>query len=751
MIVRLLRAPGPVLLAVAAAVIALHGGGVGGRQILCFLLLQLVGYVVPGMLLWRWLGRRPGSLLRDATLGTILAHAATVLVYIAARAIGVPQLVWFPPLVVIALFLLVRPLRIHWRTPADQREPAWFTWCLAVGVALLCLWFSELAIEGPMADPALRWQAADYAYLLSLAGEAHNHMPPTVPFVVGERLDYHWFAFADVAAMSWQGGGDLAGLLFRLMPLWCLINAFLAFGLLAERMAGRKIAGALAVIIAVLVGSVTLIHNAGTYVSDSTLLMVNWGASQTQGFGQLLAMALLYVMVGILRGSARGWRPWLLFGVLSVAMMGAKATFIPVIGAGVALLVVVELIRRRGVPWTALAVGAALAVELAFAQIVLFGGARQGIVFAVGADSRRLSATVGVPATTSHLALATVVIALVFGWLVPLAGAALLAVRLPARRRGPSPIDPIVVVLTGMVVAGVVAVVVLAQPGFSEYFFLRSGLPFGYLLVAVGLARLGELGVPRSAWVWLALSGAGGAAYVGLCRLLTRHPLVGPSQARLVLLLIAGAIVVAALAGLLGRVAGARLARPGGAALAMACLAVATLGMGAVRAVDFGKQLPRPAFDASTLSPGSEALPAGGVAAARYVRDHSGTDDLFATNAHCVSHITPACDARAFWMSAYAERRAVVEGWGYTSTANKSAPITTAAALVPYWDSTLLTINDAVFRHPSREALARLMRLHPVRWLIVDTRFPVALPALRRLLPTGRRFGQTWVFPTGGA
>jgi hypothetical protein len=742
---RLLRVFLPLCVAVASVALALHATGVAYPAVLRFAVIQLLGYVLPGTLLWRAMRGRSASLLQDATLGAILAHAVTVLVYLAGRAVGLPQVVWVLPALIIVTFLAVPSLRTYWRSAPECREPAWFTWGSAISIALLCVWFADFAPMSPLSGAPLRWQAYDYAYFLSLAGEVRNHVPPATPFVVGNSLDYHWFDFADVAAMNWQGGGPLDLLIFRLGPLWSLLNGFLAFGLLGARLVGRRSAAMVALAVAVLVGSVNLFHGADTYVVDSTLLVVNWVASPTQGFGQLISVAVLYVAVGLLRGTSRGWRPWALFGVLTVALMGAKATFIPVIGAGIALVVIIALVSRRRVPVRAVAMGVVLAAELAFAQVVLFGGASQGIAIDPGGDMRRLGASLGVPASSGTLPLVAVSAAIVLGWLAPLAGAGLLLLRPRPAEGRPGPGDPATQLLVGMVAASVVVVVLLTQEGFSEYFFLRSGLPFGYLLVTCGLYRLQELGVPRHAWRWLALSGVAGMAYVGMSRWITRTTLGDVVAARRALALVAGMMLVAALVWLAGRRIGRGRDHATRAVSGVACLALATLGMGAVRTVGLVVEAARPATPVSIPS-GPSPLPAGAVTAARYVRDHSRPDDMVATNAHCTEPGTSVCDVHAFWISAYTERRILIEGWAYTAKANDTPQGRTGSGDLPFWNPPLLAENDAVFTRPSPAAIGEITERYPVRWLVVDSRFPVKLHRLQALFPDHRHFGQVWVF-----
>jgi hypothetical protein len=68
-------------------------------------------------------------------------------------------------------------------------------------------------------------------------------------------------------------------------------------------------------------------------------------------------------------------------------------------------------------------------------------------------------------------------------------------------------------------------------------------------------------------------------------------------------------------------------------------------------------------------TPPGLTVPADGINAARWLRDHSDTDDLVATNLHCAWYTTnfDSCNPVSSWVSAYSERRVLVEGWAYTS------------------------------------------------------------------------------------
>ena len=100
----------------------------------------------------------------------------------------------------------------------------------------------------------------------------------------------------------------------------------------------------------------------------------------------------------------------------------------------------------------------------------------------------------------------------------------------------------------------------------------------------------------------------------------------------------------------------------------------------------------------------------------------------------------------AFWISAYTERRTLIEGWAYTAKANDTPQGRTGSGDLPFWNPPLLAENDAVFTRPSPAAIGEITERYPVRWLVVDSRFPVKLHRLQSLFPDHRHFGQVWVF-----
>ena len=117
-----------------------------------------------------------------------------------------------------------------------------------------------------------------------------------------------------------------------------------------------------------------------------------------------------------------------------------------------------------------------------------------------------------------------------------------------------------------------------------------------------------------------------------------------------------------------------------------------------------------------------EAIPAEAIGAARWLRDNSAPADLVATNLHCLpQQTTTACDARHFWVSAYSERHALVEGWAYTTLATAyGIEHGVSDRTVPFWDQPVLRSERRSVCGHRAPALATLRDTYGVRWLFAD-------------------------------
>ena len=137
--------------------------------------------------------------------------------------------------------------------------------------------------------------------------------------------------------------------------------------------------------------------------------------------------------------------------------------------------------------------------------------------------------------------------------------------------------------------------------------------------------------------------------------------------------------------------------------------------------------------DSTSLHKTPPLFAKGGVAAAEYVKDHSRAGAVVATNMHCADPDELRCDNRHFWLSAYAERRVVIEGWGYTAPTNALAQPDGANAWLPVPFPERLATNDAAFREPSEATVSTLVDTYDVKWLVVSKAYEADVDGLRAL------------------
>lgn len=725
-----------VLLLGVPVVWLLHRYGAGWGDLALFGAYVVALVAVPGLLLWRLVRRGGRSLAEDVGPGLAFGYVLEVLAYLAARAAGQPRLVVLAPVAVLVLFAVVRPLRRYWRMePGAERAPLAWIWANAALGAGLLAWAAVYFMRTRGVDYS--FNDADLPFQLALIGELRHHLPPEVPWLRGEALNYHWFSYADLAATSWTTGIAPATLLLRLFFVPLLAVTPFAVASLARQVTGRWWPGPLAALLT-FAGVApypygwpmpeTYTANGLGPVDDAAVLRFGLFSSPTQTFAALVAIVLVMLMIDLLRGD--GSRRTLAGLAAAVAVIcGAKATYLPIVVCGLLLVAGLAVLTDRRRLRPAL-LGLALAVPgMLFAQFVLFGGESQGMVLdPLGGLSRYgLAAATGLgtftfgqmPATGRTLVVITAVTLL--SWLVMWGGAAGLA----ARRRWR---DPAVQLLAGMGVAGIAAVLLLNQSGVSQTWFLVAARPYLAVAAVAGLAALTRRKTPR--WLLPVAVVAGLAlawAVPGLGPAVA--PTVGGDGRREVFLQIAYALLRLLIPVLVVAIACRRVTALRDSALAVGVAMLAGISIfpsttvvgDHVRAAADARFEPQP-----QLAP---LWPVGTREAAAWLRSHSDPDDLVATNAHCRRKLGKGCDNLHFWFAAFAERRFLLEGWGYTSTANRIQSETGMRGnLVPYWDEALLAENDAAFHQPGAATVDRLRTGRQVRWLFVDLRDPALRP-----------------------
>ena len=388
---------------------------------------------------------------------------------------------------------------------------------------------------------------------------------------------------------------------------------------------------------------------------------------------------------------------WVLLGLLLLGNSGAKGSSLPVVALALVLAAVVLLVTQRRIPWALVVAGLLTGAAQLFATVVLYHFQTYGVAIGLFSGlSPYWTGSVG--------SVAGVFVAFFLNMLLRTAGIG----PLLWLSRGPRQW-----LLVAGGVAGLLCYLVLSQPGSGNQYFLRTGFAFAVIASGWGYVLVWERArLPRRAAVAV---GVGTAAYaLVLCGIQLTYagsppPSEGPIGPLLPMLwwsVILGWVLVLGALGwtLAGRRWPALHGR--GAVLLLTGLLVAGapgLVMDAAKSIRVPNGGPYP----------SVPLPKSRVDAARWVRDHSSPDDILATNAHCLSGDLDSCDSRSFWLSAYAERSVLIEGWGF-------APRQAAVGLTPFWDSSLMALNESAFTAPTPAVLDELRDRHGVRWLVVD-------------------------------
>lgn len=736
--------------------------------------------LLPGFVLVRL--TRPGAtLLADACWAFVAGLPLQLLVWLVGVRTGLPWLLTAAPLLALATLASPR-LRARLRPgPYRRTAPAGVLALTAASTVVLMRNVVPYFAKTPLAPTKTAWYQ-DLYWHASITSGLTRSVPPQVQQVDGQRLDYHWFSNAHMAAASIVSHQDVLLVLSRLWIGPVLLAALGCTYLLGARL-GRSTAGVIA--LAVL-------------TTGAALPITSWvplpGAdpftalSPSQVFGMPLMTASALLLVEAVRGRlGRGGA--LLLALLLVACTGAKSSILPTLGCGVGLALLVSLRTRVHRRVTAGWLAAMIVLVLATAPF-LAGGSQESSFGPGLLDFLPLSGRAAAP-SGSAVAVVAGVLTVVTLLLQRAAPWWLIGARAWPRA------DPAVWLLAGACLAAVLALLLIDHPSLSQVYFVRGVAPLFAALTGAGVAGLvgpvsgasarrdvvtgalmgfgaalipsllltpGRAPLPVEpevlvrlggvALVWIGLLawtawwlrrrtgtsdarrrvGAGmlGAMAAGVVLPTITTPLsssdTGSSTALLVIL------VVTAWAAVLGLVAHRRRA---GTACAVSVLALVAVAAGL---------LPR-AVDADTLP----RLPAGTAGAADWVRSHVPDDQMLATNVHCLSDHDGSrprpgpCDSRAFWTTGLTGRQAYVESWGYTEQA-RAAQGKGGRTYVqqPFFDRERLRRNDRAFTHPTRAGLAALRRAG-VRWLVADPHASPVSARLDRLAPVVHRSGAVTV------
>ncbi|MEV6600570.1 hypothetical protein AB0M36_27535 [Actinoplanes sp. NPDC051346] len=733
----------PLLVAYLVGAGLLAASGTSVLDVLRYTAYAIFAVILPGTLVFRALRRQPHTLAEDLALGAAVGLTLELAAWAFFSAVGLRDAAILWPLLVVVPFAAVPRLRRHWRVTGYTPVGLVWSWALAAVVMFFAGYvYATFFVENPiLPDSESTRQYIDLAYQLSLAGEAKHNFPLDLPQVAGEPLRYHWFAFVHLAMGSMVGHIDLPVLTMRLMiPAMFALTATLT-AVAGWRLTGRRYAGLVAAVLFLVIGSFNFTDPI-SLIFGTQVEMVVW-PSLSMTYSWALIAALIAVVGEVLRrrsseptggdtGHRRdgesdvpplGWGAYLITGLLVIAASGAKASTLPVLVAGLAFAGALTLLFTRKISWPIVAMGVIAGLGQLFSMAVLFRFQTYGLAVDPlhNIETFWKQPTGGRPFGEQALLIVTVWVAFLINMQLRLAGIVALAWRQRFR------LDQVQLFLLGSAVAG--PALFFLFDDMNAVWFMRTGLPFGVLLSAWGwLLLFDKAALPRRGRVVLGAGTAIFAVAVAVVALIVSEPSPEPRysfDSMLPVLVPAGVLAGFALvAGIIWRFS-TRFSPGwkgrGGLVLLTGILVAGSPGL----LLDAKRNL----SDMNGGGWGSWPMPASRVEAARWIRDNSDPTDILATNVHCRTlHAddNKCRGAHVFWLSAYAERSVLVEGWQF-------APRVAGQPAPAFWNPKLLKLNDLVMSDPTPERISKMRDRYHVRFLVVDRVIKPEGPALAQL------------------
>ncbi len=468
---------------------------------------------LPGLLVWRWLDRRETRpFVEDVVLGTILGYVVELPAYLLCLALGIPRLGLSAPVVIVALTLATSSGRTLWRRPSTRMSTGW-SWSMAALVGYCVMWVARAVWStAPMTRDSLRSPYVDEPFHLALVGELRHHLPADMPFVDGVPLFYHWLSYAHVASSSWITGLEPVLLLrtLSMTPLFAL--TVVGIGVIANRLTSQLWYGVVAAALLTLVSTLDVFGwtpAAEPWAGDGFVSAYLY-LSPTQTFGAMIFVPVMLLILEVLGRGGASRRTWALLAVLMLVLAGSKATFLPILVAGLIGATLLTVLISRRLPRVAAAVAAMSVMVFLVAQVVFYGGSSRSLSLSPLATTRRVAESFefGTESGLSASTVGIVTVSFLVAQLVLAAGALGLVVRRGWR-------DPGTQFLFGSASASLGATLLFDHPAMSQLYFLYSGLPVLVLASALGLARL-TAPVPSRHTAWFVLAGVAGGVAIAI-------------------------------------------------------------------------------------------------------------------------------------------------------------------------------------------------------------------------------------------
>jgi hypothetical protein len=572
----------------------------------------------------------------------------------------------------------------EWRGFVHRHGPA--AWGLAVAWV-----FAARSLAGyfaPVVGDA-RWREfyVDVPWHIALTAEALDRAPTVYPWIPDVPIGYSWLFFGTLGVLGNLTGATAAQMVVLVGPACLALVVPLALAACAWTVSGSRLAALLAPVVFTFGRSPILAHVEQVQPTPQWVL-INRDATNAMILVLLLVLVLGLRRAGDATPSRSGAPRWVNLAVLFLVTFAVSASrggaVAPALGAaGLTWLVAVLWRRdeRRYATW-ALALVIAAIVAATFGVTKSSGSFRFDPLTFLGAQ------VIGGP----ELPLASLVsVAL----MLAMTGALLLVAYWRPEARGA------LAAVGGASTAGILGMALFGHPAFSQLYFFHAAWP----AMVVGLSMAVALAVRRAgpaAWVLLATA-------VAVGQFVLQPPVALPPLPWEVRAAIAGA--VALLVG--GAVVAVLARRMGLLAAALATVAIALVALQPWRV----PEVPHPAATV-VASETSASVSRSQLTLLDQLREASDPDDLVATNKHCIrgAYATDTCDPRWWTVSAFAERRVLVEGWSYDYTWSSSGN-----DRAPYWDPALLDANNGFFAEPDA-ATCRVLVDEGVDWLYADKR-----------------------------
>ncbi|MDN5766688.1 MAG: hypothetical protein L0H96_06505 [Humibacillus sp.] len=721
------RRPRGAQVAVWACCAALVGGGaallVGAEtpvgDLAIYGAFAVFGVVLPGTVVHKSLRGTQGSWLEDLALGSATGLALGLPAWMLTSLLNLRGLLWLWPAV--TLFCLVRrgPRRRVLEVPTARwaAGPSVFV-ALAAAAAAWQLNVAFVSVsELPPTDLAYY---PDLLWHLGLSNEAVRAFPLETPQLVDAGLlRYHWFSNAHLALTSLMTGIDVPTIMLRLWVLPFGVLFVVLTAALTMKVSSRPWAAAGAAWISVPMVTVPFWPEILPRLDHLS------GNSPSQLFAYPVVLLTLNALVDVVRGApaGRGMRRGALMVALlgALACTGAKASALPVVVGGLALVLVVSMLQRRRrmlllalpVSGTALTGAALLLVNggdsgsdlQLFSSLTLLTPYRQLVTEQPRLDTLLPVGLFAGPGPGPLLFVALVLAVL----LVSLRSLAFVLPLLQRRLRD----DPAAWLLAGTCLASFVPFLTIGHPGYSEYYFLHTTIPVGSALWMWSLAEgLDSSGLGSRTVVRVMALGALSTIALGAWS----HASSGPLGDHDLMVVLVGFVTVVGVVG--SAVVGAvslNLARRNRirgrprwpAALLVAVVLSPVLGSGVLEVATAGA-------DSAVAAPDRSPAVLDETTTALWLAHHVPQDAVLATNVHCLPAPAPGCDSRQYWISGLGGRRVLIESWGYV-------PERAAAGGSGHDDSALLALNQSAFTAPTATVLGRLQRMG-VTWLVGERR-----------------------------